>query len=95
MKSNSYSKSIKEVLRIVGSNIFNLLAVVGLAAAIQPAVLPPTVLSLHLFVMVAFTLVLFAMTYEYDGRGSISRFEGLMLLAAFAAYDAYVVVQNV
>ena len=80
---------------IVGSNIFNLLAVVGLAAAIQPAVLPPTVLSLHLFVMVAFTLVLFAMTYEYDGRGSISRFEGLMLLAAFAAYDAYVVVQNV
>jgi len=80
---------------IVGSNIFNLLAVVGIAATIQPAVLPPTVLSLHIFVMVAFTLVLFAMTYEYDGRGAISRFEGLMLVAAFVAYDAYVVAQNV
>jgi cation:H+ antiporter len=80
---------------IVGSNIFNLLAVVGVAAAIQPAVLPPTVLSLHIFVMVAFTLVLFAMTYEYDGRGAISRFEGFMLVSAYLAFSAYVVLQNV
>ena len=80
---------------IVGSNIFNLLAVIGVAAAIQPAVLPPSVLSLHIFVMVAFTLVLFAMTYEYDGRGAISRFEGFALITAFVAYDAYVVLQNV
>lgn len=80
---------------IVGSNIFNLLAVVGVAAVIQPAALPPSVLSLHLFVMIAFTLVLFAMTYEYDGRGVISRYEGFALLAAFLAYDTYVVLQNV
>lgn len=80
---------------IVGSNIFNLLAVVGIAATIHPAALPPSVLSLHLFVMVAFTLVLFAMTYEYDGRGAITRYEGFALVAAFLAYDIYVVVQNV
>jgi len=58
-------------------------------------VLPPTVLSLHIFVMVAFTLVLFAMTYEYDGRGTISRFEGFMLLMAYLAFTTYVVLQNV
>jgi cation:H+ antiporter len=80
---------------IVGSNIFNLLAVVGVAAVIHPAMLPPSVLSLHLFVMVAFTLVLFAMTYEYEGRGRITRLEGFALLAAYLAYQAYVVVQNV
>lgn len=80
---------------IVGSNIFNLLAVIGVAATIQPATLPPSVLSLHLFVMVAFTLVLFAMTYEYDGRGVITRYEGFALVAAFLAYDTYVVLQNV
>jgi cation:H+ antiporter len=80
---------------IVGSNIFNLLAVVGIAALIQPAVLPPSVLSLHIFVMVAFTLVLFAMTYEYDGRGAISRFEGFALVTAFLSYNTYVVLQNV
>jgi cation:H+ antiporter len=80
---------------IVGSNIFNMLAVIGVAAAIQPAALESTVLSLHLFVMVAFTLVLFAMTYEYDGRGVITRYEGFALVAAFLAYDTYVVLQNV
>lgn len=80
---------------IVGSNIFNLLAVIGIAAVIQPAALPPSVLSLHIFVMVAFTLVLFAMTYEYDGRGLITRLEGFALLGAYLAYQAYVVVQNV
>jgi cation:H+ antiporter len=80
---------------IVGSNIFNLLAVVGVAASIQPAALPPSVLSLHIFVMVAFTLVLFAMTYEYEGRGQITRLEGLALIAAYLAYQGYVVAQNV
>jgi cation:H+ antiporter len=59
---------------IVGSNIFNLLAVIGIAATIAPAALAPTVLSLHIFVMVAFTLVLFAMTYDYDdGNAKLSR----------------------
>lgn len=80
---------------IVGSNIFNLLAVIGTAAVIQPAALPPSVLSLHIFVMVAFTLVLFAMTYEYDGTGHVNRFEGMCLLAAYFAYTSYVVVQNI
>lgn len=80
---------------IVGSNIFNLLAVIGVAAAIEPSALAPTVLSLHIFVMVAFTLVLFAMTYEYNGNAELSRLEGLALLVAFIAYDSYVVVQNI
>lgn len=79
---------------IVGSNTFNLLAVIGVAATIQPAALPPSVLSLHLFVMVAFTLVLFAMTYEYDGKGQITRFEGVSLVTAFLAYVGYVIAQN-
>ena len=80
---------------IVGSNIFNLLAVIGVAATIQPAALAPSVLSLHIFVMVAFTLVLFAMTYDYDGKGQLSRLEGTALLAAYIAYDAYVIAQHI
>ena len=80
---------------IVGSNIFNLLAVVGIAATIAPSPMAPTVLSLHIFVMVAFTLVLFAMTYDYDGKSELSRIEGAALLIAFIAYDTYVVLQNV
>ena len=79
---------------IVGSNIFNLLAVIGVAATIEPAALAPTVLSLHVFVMVAFTLVLFAMSYDSDGKAQLSRLEGLALFIAFIAYDSYVIVQN-
>ncbi len=80
---------------IVGSNIFNLLAVIGIAATIAPSPLPPSVLSLHIFVMVAFTLVLFAMTYDYDGGSELSRLEGLALLIAYIVYDSYVVKQNI
>ncbi len=80
---------------IVGSNIFNILAVIGVAATIAPTALAPSVLSLHIFVMVAFTLVLFAMTYDYDGKSELSRIEGVALLAAFIAYDTYVILQNV
>jgi cation:H+ antiporter len=80
---------------IVGSNIFNLLAVIGVAASIEPSMVASTVLSLHIFVMVAFTLVLFAMTYDYDGKAQLSRVEGFALFAAFVAYDSYVIAQNI
>lgn len=80
---------------IVGSNIFNLLAVIGIAATIQPATLAPSVLELHIFVMVAFTLVLFAMTYDYDGKARLSRIEGIALLIAYISYETYVIAQNI
>lgn len=80
---------------IIGSNIFNLLAVIGVAATIHPSALAPTVLSLHIFVMVAFTLVLFAMTYDYDGKAKLTRIEGLALLVAYVGYTSYVVAQNI
>lgn len=80
---------------IVGSNIFNLLAVIGVAAAIDPHSLAPSVLSLHVFVMVAFTLVLYAMTYTYDEKAELSRVEGGSLLAFYLGYFGYVLVQNV
>ncbi len=76
---------------IVGSNIFNMLAVIGVAAAIDPTGVDQSVLSLHIFVMVAFTLVLFAMTYDYDGKSKLSRIEGISLFAAFVAYQGYVI----
>ncbi len=79
---------------IVGSNIFNLLAVIGVAATIAPTHMESTVLSLHIFVMVAFTLVLYAMTYDYDNKATLTRIEGLALLIAFFAYDIYVVKQT-
>ncbi len=81
---------------IVGSNIFNLLGVVGVAAVIpeNPIELPPNVLSLHLVVMVALTLALFAMTYKSKDI-YIGRFKGIILMAAYLSFNAYLVTQNV
>ena len=75
---------------IIGSNMFNLLAVMGLAAAIAPSPLDPRVITLHLPVMVGLTLVLFVMAYNYSGRGRVNRWEGAALLTTFLAYHGYV-----
>ena len=80
---------------IVGSNILNLLAVIGAAATIAPIQLQPVVLSLHVFVTVPFTLALFAMTSDYDCKSELSRIEGIALLVALLAYDAYVAAQDI
>ncbi|MEL6869325.1 MAG: calcium/sodium antiporter [Pseudomonadota bacterium] len=80
---------------IIGSNMFNLLAVIGAAIVISPAAVAPEVLSLHFFVMIALTLVLFAMAYNYSGDGRINRIEGSALLLAFFGYHAYVLTTSV
>jgi len=41
--------------------------------------------------MIGLTLVLFAMTYDFGGRGKLHRGEGLALVAVFAAYHYYTV----
>ena len=84
-----------EIGNIVGSSICNLLAFIGAATTIAPIQLQPVVLSLHIFVMVAFTLALFAMTYDYDGKSELSRIEGIALLVACLVYDAYVAAQDI
>jgi cation:H+ antiporter len=76
---------------IIGSNMFNSLAVVGIAGMIHPAEFEPDVLTLHLPVMIGVTLVLFAMTYNFAGNSRISRPEGAILLLAFFAYHFHVI----
>lgn len=78
---------------IIGSNLFNSLAVIGIAAVIHPSDYESEVLTLHLPVMIGMTLVLFAMTYNFSGNSRINRLEGGLLLAAFLAYHAYVITR--
>jgi cation:H+ antiporter len=78
---------------IIGSNLFNSLAVIGIAAVIHPSDYEPEVLTLHLPVMIGMTLVLFTMTYNFSGNSRINRLEGGILLVAFLAYHAYVITR--
>ena len=71
---------------IIGSNMFNLLAVLALPGLIQPSVLDPAVMQRDYPIVVALTLALFIMAYGFKGRGRVNRYEGGLLLACFAAY---------
>lgn len=71
---------------IIGSNMFNLLAVLALPGLIAPSVLEPAVLQRDFPVVVALTIVLFLMAYGFRGPGRINRLEGGLLLACFIAY---------
>ncbi|MGD9661256.1 MAG: calcium/sodium antiporter [Porticoccaceae bacterium] len=78
---------------VVGSNMFNLLAVVGIAGVIAPMPdISPDVLSRDWPVMMAMTLGLFVMAYGFRGQGRINRFEGCLLLLSFIAYNSYLVM---
>lgn len=78
---------------VIGSNMFNLLAVVGIAGAIAPMAVGPEVLHRDVAVMAALTLALFAMGIGIRGPGRINRIEGALLLACYVGYIAYLVME--
>ena len=74
---------------ILGSNLFNTLAVVGIAGIIRPLAVAPVVLSRDMLVMAGLTLFLFIVTYGFRGVGRISRIEGVILLVCYLSYIGY------
>jgi cation:H+ antiporter len=73
---------------IIGSNMYNLLAVLAMPGLLAPGLFAPEALTRDMPVMIGFTLALFVMGYGFRGRsGRINRFEGLLLVAAFAGYQ--------
>lgn len=80
---------------IIGSNLFNTLAVVGIAGSIHPLVVPPETLTRDVGVMMALTLSLFVLGYGMKGRqGRINRFEGIALLLVYVAYTGWLVLSS-
>ncbi len=75
---------------ILGSGIFNTLAVVGIAAAIEPMVVDSVVLYRDWTVMTAVTVGLFLMGYGlFGGKRLIRRWEGGLLLIVYLCYTGY------
>ena len=72
---------------VIGSNIFNLLAVLGLPGLINPGAIDAEVLTRDFPVMVGLTLALFVMAFGFRGPGRINRFEGALLVAGFCGYQ--------
>lgn len=78
---------------VVGSNMFNILAVAGIAGVISPMNhLQPEVFHRDWLFMMALLVALFVMAFGFRGQGRINRVEGFLLVAAFTAYNIYLVM---
>jgi cation:H+ antiporter len=79
---------------VLGSNLFNTLAVVGIAGGIAPMTVGREVFSRDIMVMAVLTLSLFIFGYGFrgPGKGRINRFEGALLFAAYIGYNAFLVL---
>ncbi len=76
---------------VVGSNMFNILAVIGIATVIAPMNnIPFEVLQRDWIVMLVLTVALLVMSYKFRAKnGVITRLEGTILILCYVAYNSY------
>ncbi|MCF6251051.1 MAG: calcium/sodium antiporter [Methylococcaceae bacterium] len=79
---------------VIGSNIYNLLAVYSLPGLIAPGPVAETVITRDFPVLLGFTGVLFILGYGLSKSGLINRWEGAGLLLAYCGYQ-WVIYQSV
>ncbi len=72
---------------IIGSNIFNILAVLSLAGLIAPGNIDNAAAVRDAPYMLATTLLLFILCFSRGGKFRITRAKGLLLLAVFIGYQ--------
>ena len=72
---------------IIGSNVFNILAVMGIPGLLNPSVLSPLAMGRDYYVMLALSVLL--VLIALGKRHKINRLEGGLLLTCFVAYQLY------
>jgi cation:H+ antiporter len=74
---------------IVGSNIYNVLVVLGLSALVVPLIVHRKLVRWDVPVMIAASVLLFV----FGSDGELSRVEGLVLVGSLAAYLTFSVIE--
>lgn len=75
---------------VVGSNIFNVLFILGVSAIITPLVVQQQLIWLDVPIMIGVSLLVYLIALD----GSIGRLEGLLLFAGIIAYTVFLIVQS-
>jgi len=77
----------------VGSNIFNILAVLGISAVLTPSAIPVSeaVIGFDIPLMIAVSIA--ALPIFFTG-GTISRWEGALFLSYYIAYTLYLILKS-
>lgn len=76
---------------VIGSNLFNTLAVVGLAGIVRPFNIERVVLTRDCPVMMGLTVSLFVLGFGFRGQGKINRLEAILLLLAYVIYTGILI----
>ncbi len=76
---------------VIGSNLFNTLAVVGVAGIISPLSFEKEIFSRDVTVMLALTVSLFVFGFGFKRMGRINRVEGSILFVSYLAYATYLI----
>jgi len=76
---------------VIGSNIFNILGILGVSALITPLVVSPEILRNDLWWMLGLSLLLFPIMRS---RFLVTRVEGGMLLFAYFAYVSLLIINR-
>ncbi|ABI57566.1 calcium/sodium antiporter [Alkalilimnicola ehrlichii MLHE-1] len=79
---------------IIGSNIFNLLGVLGLAATLRPVALEPGILSRDYATMAGITLIFFLLSHGLRQRGHVGRAAGAFLVLLWVAWLVWLGLDN-
>lgn len=89
----AYRKNVDiAVGNVIGSNIFNLLWILGLTACINP--IPFDIVSNTDILMVIFTSVLLLFAVVFGRRGVIDRWDSAVFLTAYIGYIVYLVYRG-
>ncbi len=75
---------------VVGSNIANVLLILGISAAITPLVVQQQLIRLDVPLMIGVSVVVFVMALD----GTISRIDGLILFAGIVVYTMFAIRQS-
>ncbi|MFV0519492.1 MAG: calcium/sodium antiporter [Lachnospirales bacterium] len=81
------------ISNVLGSNIFNILVVLGICALIVPINVEPSILKKEIPIAVASSLLLFILLSDALITGSqnlLSRFDGIILLIGFISFMVFV-----
>ncbi len=73
---------------VIGSNLLNVLFVVGLVSLVKPLRVEPEALVIHFPVMIGFGLMVLLAWFGHK----LNRLHGILLLIAFFGYMAYLVI---
>ena len=79
---------------VLGSNLFNTLAVVGIAGLIQPMSVGAEVIARDIPVMAALTVMLFVFCLGLRAAPCINRLKGGILLSCYVAYTAFLITTS-